>query len=112
MLSQKLTKEILILNFIADSKNNKKEIDKANEIIKLWKFNQYALENGNDSLGFPKEKSKVLSDLFVDIKPNFDTIVNAARSFLDNKKAGINEQENQELVQIILRESVLFFWKK
>ncbi len=62
MLSQKLTKEILILNFIADSINNEKEIDQANEIIKLWTFNHNALEKGNDSLGFPKEKSKELSN--------------------------------------------------
>jgi PAS domain S-box-containing protein len=111
MLSQKLTKEILILNFIVDAKNNKKEIDKANEIIKLWKFNQYALENGNDSLGFPKEKSKALSDLFVAIKPNFNNIVNAATAFLDNKKLGIKEKENQELVQIILKNGAVFLEK-
>jgi two-component system sensor histidine kinase DegS len=111
MLSQKLTKEILILNFIADPTNNKKEIDKANEIIQLWKFNQYALENGNDSLGFPKEKSKALSDLFVAIKPNFNNIVGAATAFLDNKKRGINEKENQELVQIILKNGAVFLEK-
>jgi PAS domain S-box-containing protein len=111
MLSQKLTKEILILNFIADAKNNKKEIDQVNEIINLWKFNQYALEKGNDSLGFPKEKSKELSDLFSAIKPNFDNIVNAATAFLENKKLGIKEKENQELVQIILENQGAFLEK-
>jgi len=111
MLSQKLTKEILILNFIADPTNNKKEIDKANEIIQLWKFNQYALENGNDSLGFPKQKSKALSDLFVAIKPNFENILNAATAFLENKKLGIKENENQELVQIILKNGAVFLEK-
>jgi len=50
-----LTKEILILNFIADSTNNEKEIDQANEIIKLCTFSHNALEKGNESLGFPKE---------------------------------------------------------
>lgn len=111
MLSQKLTKEILILNFIADSTNNEEKIVEANEIIKLWKFNQDALENGNDSLGFPKEKSKELSGLFVAIKPNFNNIVNAATVFLNNKKAGINEKENQQLVQDILQNQGLFLDK-
>ncbi len=111
MLSQKLTKEILILNFIADSTNNAEKIGQANEIIKLWKFNQDALENGNDSLGFPKEKSKEPSDLFVAIKPNFNNIVNAATVFLNNKKAGINEKENQQLVQDILQNQGLFLDK-
>ncbi len=111
MLSQKLTKEILILNFISNAKNNKKEIESAEEIIKLWTFNQNALEKGNDSLGFPKEKSKELSDLFVAIKPNFNKIVDAATVFLDNKKLGINEKENQELVQIILKNQGVFLDK-
>lgn len=111
MLSQKLTKEILILNFVADAKNNKKEIDRTSEIIKLWQFNQYALENGNDSLGFPKEKSKSLSDLFVAIKPNFDNIVTATKSFLNNTKLGIKEKENKELVQTILENEGVFLMK-
>lgn len=111
MLSQKLTKEILILNFIADAKNNKEKIDQANEIIKLWKFNQNALEKGNDSLGFPKEKSKELSDLFSAIKPNFDNIHNAATAFLNNKKLVVKEEENQELVQIILENQGVFLDK-
>ena len=111
MLSQKLTKEILILNFISDAKNNKKEIESANEIIELWKFNQNALEKGNDSLGFPKEKSKELSDLFVAIKPNFNKIVQAATVFLHHEKLGIKESENQVLVRIILENQGVFLEK-
>jgi signal transduction histidine kinase len=111
MLSQKLTKEILILNFYADTTNSDQEINRIKEIIKLWKFNQNALEKGNDSLGFPKEKSKALSDLFEAIKPNFDIIAKAATTFLDNKKLGIKEKENQELVQTILKNQGVFLEK-
>jgi two-component system sensor histidine kinase DegS len=57
MLSQRLTKEVLILNFVTDSIKIKQEITRLNETITHWKFNHYALENGNDSLGFPKEKT-------------------------------------------------------
>lgn len=111
MLSQKLTKEILILNFVTHPKNNKKEIEQANEIITLWRFNQNALENGNDSLGFPKIKSQKLSDLFKAIKPNFNTIVRAATVFLYNKKLAIQEKENQKLVAIILKNQGVFLEK-
>lgn len=111
MLSQKLTKEILILNFVTDLKNNKNEIEQAREIIDIWKFNQNALEKGNDSLGFPREKSKELTHLFLAIKPNFDNIVNAATAFLENKKSGIKEKENQELVQTILENQGVFLDK-
>lgn len=93
MLSQKLTKEILILNFVTDSKNNMKNIDNADEIIRLWTFNQNVLEKGNDSLGFPKEKSKEISVLFAEIKPNFDNIVNASKAFLENMYVSSVEQK-------------------
>ena len=110
-LSQKLTKEILILNFVTEAKNNKEGIDKINEIIRLWKFNQHALLKGNDSLGFPKEKSKELHDLFLDINPNFNTIIKASTRFLNHKKLGINDKENQVLVQTILKNSAVFLDK-
>src|SRR4051812_13619975 len=77
-LSQKLTKEILILNFVTPGEKNKAEIDKINAIIKLWKFNQNAIEKGNDSLGFPKVKSKIIVDLFASIRPNFNNIIQNA----------------------------------
>lgn len=110
-LSQKLTKEILILNFVTETKNNKEGINKINEITRLWKFNHYALEKGNDSLGFPKEKSKELTDLYLGIKPNFNTIIKASALFLNNKKLGINEKENQILVNTILKNSAIFLDK-
>ena len=110
-LSQKLTKEILILNFVTEAKNNNEGIDKINEIIRLWEFNHYALVNGNDILGFPKEKSKELKDLFLDINPNFNTIIKASTRFLNHKKLGINDKENQVLVQTILKNSAIFLDK-
>jgi len=110
-LSQKLTKEILILNFVTKTKDNNAQIDKINKIIELWKSNQYALENGNDSLGFPKEKSKEISNLYKSINPNFNTILKVAASFLNNKKMNINDKVNQELVHTIIVNSAIFLDK-
>lgn len=111
MLSQKLTKEILILNFVTDTSKSKQEIIRINETISLWKFNHNTLEKGNDSLGFPKEKSPTLTKLFVAIKPNFDTIINATNQFLENKKSHTKEQKNQKLVQTILENGNIFLSK-
>lgn len=110
-LSQKLTKEILILNFVTKTKDNNVQINKIEKIIELWKFNQYSLENGNDSLGFPKEKSKEISNLYKSINPNFNTILKVATSFLNNKKMNINDKENQELVHTIIVNSAIFLDK-
>ena len=111
MLSQKLTKEILILNFVTDTTKSKEEIIRINETINLWKYNHYALENGNDSLGFPKKKSPKLTQLFIAIKPNFDTIIKASNQFLANKKAHINDAENKKLVETILENEAVFLAK-
>lgn len=110
-LSQKLTKEILILNFVKNSDNNQAEIDKINAIIKVWKFNQKALENGNDSLGFPKQKSQIIVDLFDSISPSFTIILENATLFLNNKKQEINEDQNQILVAKIIENSAIFLDK-
>lgn len=111
MLSQKLTKEILILNFVTDTTKSKEEITQINKTISLWKFNQNALENGNDSLGFPKEKSKALAALFKGIRPNFKAIIDASALFLENKKTKKESAENQKLVQIILKNEAVFLSK-
>src|SRR3970282_2357766 len=45
MLSQKLAKEVLILNLVSDSIKKNEEVSKINETVSLWKFTHYALEN-------------------------------------------------------------------
>src|SRR3970040_1608448 len=111
MLSQKLAKEILILNFVGDTAKKNNKNNSINETLSLWKTTHYNLEKGNDSLGFPKEKSATLSKLFKVIKPNFDSIINATTLFLENKKRDKNESENQKLVQTILENQAIFLSK-
>jgi two-component system sensor histidine kinase DegS len=111
MLSQKLTKEVLTLNFITDSLQKEKQIKTIIKTISLWKFNHYSLVNGNDSLGFPKEKNPILKSHFENLKPNFDIIIKATDSLLANKKENKNELENQKLVQTILENETIFLSK-
>jgi PAS domain S-box-containing protein len=111
MLSQKLTKDILILNFVADTAIGNSKINQIKKTVILWKFNQNALENGNINLGFPKEKSRVLSDLFETSKPNFERIVSDVSLFLKNKKEGFNTVENKKLVKSILENEAIFLSK-
>ncbi|WP_035671351.1 ATP-binding protein [Flavobacterium sp. 83] len=111
MLSQKLTKEVLILNFVSDSTKSKQEIFRINETLSLWKNTHYNLEKGNDSLGFPKEKSANLLALFTSIKPHFDTIVSATTQFLKNNKEHKKEKDNNKLVQTILENEGVFLLK-
>lgn len=108
MLSQRLTKEILVLNFITDPLQKKEQIAKVSKTISEWKSNHNSLVNGNDSLGFPKEKNPILKKYFENLKPNFDTLLKASSTFLDNKRQNKNDPENQKLVQTILDNGAVF----
>ncbi|EJL67129.1 PAS domain-containing sensor histidine kinase [Flavobacterium sp. CF136] len=110
MLSQRITKEVLILNFVSDT-SQKKEITHLRNVLALWITNQNALENGSDSLAFPKEKSEELSKLYQEIKPNFNTIVESVNLFILNLEQKKSYSDNQNLVQNILKNEGSFLSK-
>ena len=110
MLSQKIVKEVLILHYVSDSATAKKT-SHLKEVLELWKKNQNALENGNDSLGFPKEKSETLNKLYLEINPIFNKIAETTDSFLLHLQQKKSASENQKLVQIILENEGIFLSK-
>ncbi|MBS7254786.1 PAS domain-containing sensor histidine kinase [Flavobacterium branchiicola] len=110
MLSQKIVKEVLILHYVSDSATAKKT-SHLEEVLALWKKNQNALENGNDSLAFPKEKSETLNRLYLEINPIFSKIAETTDLFLLNLQQKKHTSENQKLVQIILENEGIFLSK-
>ncbi|MFD2943516.1 sensor histidine kinase [Flavobacterium notoginsengisoli] len=110
MLSQKIVKEVLILHYVSDTASDK-QISHLNEVLALWKKNQNALENGSDSLAFPKEKSETLSKLYLEINPIFNKIAQTTDSFLQNVKQKKTTAENQKFVNIILENEGIFLSK-
>lgn len=110
MLSQKIVKEVLILHYVSDTASSK-QISHLKDVLSLWKKNQNALENGSDSLAFPKEKSETLSKLYLEINPIFNKIAKTTDSFLSNLEQKKQSAENQKLVQIILENEGSFLSK-
>ncbi|OIV39607.1 ATP-binding protein [Flavobacterium johnsoniae] len=110
MLSQKIVKEVLILHYVSDSTSSE-QISHLQSVLLLWKKNQNALENGSDSLAFPKEKSETLRKLYLEINPIFNKIAQTTHSFLLNLKEKKHSSENQKLVQVILENEGLFLSK-
>ncbi|RZJ48471.1 MAG: PAS domain-containing protein [Chryseobacterium sp.] len=110
MLSQKIVKEVLILHYVSDTASPE-QIFHLKEVLSLWKKNQNALQNGSDSLAFPKEKSETLNKLYLEINPIFNTIVQSTDSFLLNLKQKKQSPENQKLVQNILENEGSFLSK-
>ncbi|KRD12575.1 histidine kinase [Flavobacterium sp. Root901] len=110
MLSQKIVKEVLILHYVSDTASAKQILHLEN-VLSLWKKNQNALENGSDSLAFPKEKSETLNGLYLEINPIFNKIAQTTDSFLLNLKQKKQKAENQKLVQVILQNEGTFLSK-
>jgi hypothetical protein len=110
MLSQKIVKEVLILHYVSDTASTR-QILHLKEVVSLWKKNQKALEKGNDSLAFPKEKSATLNKLYLEINPIFNKIAQTTDSFLLNLQQKKQSAENQKLVQTILENEGSFLLK-
>lgn len=110
MLSQKIVKEVLILHYVSDTASQK-QISHLKNVLSLWKNNQNSLENGSDSLAFPKEKSETLDKLYLEIKPSFNNIVETTDLFLLNLEQKNNLGTNQKLVETILKNEGLFLSK-
>jgi two-component system sensor histidine kinase DegS len=110
MLSQKIVKEVLILHYVSDTASQK-QISHLKNVLSIWKNNQSSLENGSDSLAFPKEKSETLDKLYLEIKPSFNNIVETTDLFLLNLEQKSNLGTNQKLVETILKNEGLFLSK-
>ncbi|SNR58991.1 ATP-binding protein [Flavobacterium sp. ov086] len=110
MLSQKIVKEVLILHYVSDEALPK-QISHLKEVLSLWRTTQNALENGSDSLTFPKEKSETLNTLYSEINPVFSTISETTDLFLLNLEQKNDSTKNQKLVQIILQNEGVFLSK-
>ncbi|MEN9908147.1 MAG: hypothetical protein RLZZ540_1296 [Bacteroidota bacterium] len=111
MLSQKLAKEILILNSFSDDSNEKENISNIKKTLGLWKFTHLALEKGNDSLNFPETKSPHLLELFNAVKPNVNYIDNATKKYLIDREKHVSQTISQQEVQGILDNVAVFVTK-
>ncbi|PQV47400.1 histidine kinase [Jejuia pallidilutea] len=82
MLSQKLAKDaisLLALKHPEDVFIIKEDLKKT---VKLWELSHDALQNGNDSLGLPKQNSKEVIAKFKVLNPIFDSIKDASKSII------------------------------
>ncbi|KDN56163.1 sensor histidine kinase [Flavobacterium seoulense] len=111
MLSQKLAKEILILNSDADSSNDQEVISNIKKTLALWKFTHEALQKGNDSLKFPETKSIHLLELFNAVQPNVNYIEKATTQYLIDREKHISHTISQQEVKGILDNVALFVTK-
>jgi len=82
MLSQKLAKDAVSLLTLKRHEDRFIIKEDLKQTLKLWGLSHDALQNGNDSLGLPKQNSKEVNTKFKVLNPIFDSIKDASKSII------------------------------
>lgn len=82
MLSQKLTKEVLLLSQANPTESNKIQ-QQLTETLNLWRLAHEGLKQGNDSLELPGENSPEVLQMFANIQRPLDRMVDGTNAILN-----------------------------
>ncbi len=82
MLSQKISKDALILETVTDPTVRTVRTQELQQAVTLWQQSQQGLQNGNAALGLPPTTSVDAKRLFSAIEPNYEAMLSAAKNLL------------------------------
>tara|TARA_B100001750_G_scaffold231123_1_gene228334 strand:- start:121398 stop:123245 length:1848 start_codon:yes stop_codon:yes gene_type:complete len=80
--SQKLAKEVLLINNSDNSKEISEQIANLKETVRIWSISHLALQKGNDSINLPVENHPEILELFSELDPHHEAMVSAARQVI------------------------------
>lgn len=101
--SQKLVKEALLLQNQSLSKNEREELlSKLDQTLWVWKVSHDGLQNGNDSIGLPKENNKTILALFKEVSVHHNAMVSAVEYILSSDGP---TQSNSQVETLLANES-------
>jgi nitrate/nitrite-specific signal transduction histidine kinase len=104
MLSQKLSKSALALEFSGDPLGREARRQELSDVIKLWERSHLGLQLGDDKLGLPGENSVNVRRMFAAIEPTHREMVAAGKSIL----LSTDPAEIARQVRIILQDEPKF----
>lgn len=82
MLNQSIIKESMRF-YYNDNKNDfSNSVNNLKNLLLLWEDSQNALINGDAKLSIPEEKPKIIEELFIDIDPFFNKILDSTKELL------------------------------
>ncbi len=112
-LSQKLTKEVLLLqNKIDDSTKLEQRFDRLAETLHLWQTSHYALQYGNDSMELSQEENTTILQLFKELDPHHQAMVNATEEILKGRPTSKTVKKiDPDQVAIVLENEYPFLLK-
>ena len=104
MLSQRITKEVLLISTESDITTKLSLKNKLKETINLWETSHNGLQKGNDSLNLPGENSEAILVMYKSINPYHQNILKATKSLIKTVEknpatTGISLSENIDIVK-------------
>ncbi len=82
MLSQKISKDALILETATDPTVRTVRTQELQQAVALWEQSQQGLQNGDVKQGLPSTTSTSIKQLFNAIEPNYEAVLSASKSLL------------------------------
>ncbi|MEX0359644.1 MAG: ATP-binding protein [Allomuricauda sp.] len=106
--SQKLVKEALLLNSShLDEPERKELLHRLRNTLTIWKGSHDGLQNGNDSIGLPKEDNKSIQQHFDELASHHNAMVNAVELMLTSQ----DSLKSQNQLDILLAHEEPFLEK-
>ncbi|GAB1308966.1 hypothetical protein KH5_16490 [Urechidicola sp. KH5] len=94
MLSQKLTKEILLLQNL-ETREKLKAVSAIEETLNLLATSNEGLLKGNDALNLPEEKNDEILKMFESLEIHFDSIKSATNKIIHKVQTGNNSYSDE-----------------
>jgi len=85
-LSQKLTKEILLLEEAEDPVDILKIRSEIGKTVSIWETSHKGLQEGNTEMGLPIETNEEIRELFKNLDPHHRAMVNATEVILSHEE--------------------------
>lgn len=93
MLSQKITKNVLLIYENPNKDNIEFYLEDLQRDLYIFERSHFNLINGNESQGISGKNSDIVIDLFEDIDPYFISLVDTTKEILNLVKAGENDSD-------------------
>lgn len=102
MLSQKLTKEVLLLSINGLTPTNSSLIDSINTTKSEWENAHQALQFGDEKLGLEAGNSPEITEMFAAIQPAFEQVIQSTQTLITLSQSEITDNSivNTELVTL------------
>lgn len=111
--SQKLVKEAMLLKNASGNAAEYQSIrNDLEHTLFVWKTSHDGLQNGNDSIGLPKESNEIILKLFEDLNPHHEAMVTAAENILgESGNLNLISPSYDGQLQVLLSNEQVFLGK-